>query len=117
MPAPRGYAGIGPDWNGVREWLEDYQKGSGRKASITLGCHQHRNGSFALYVSLVSYQSRGTQEHVFSHETCWYWPSSRYVSLPAMCIGLIHAHEKETDAMQERWARIKELPPPSALPF
>lgn len=117
MPAPRGYAGIGPDWNGVREWLEDYQKSTGRSATITLGCHQHRNGASALYVSLVSYKRRGTAEHVFSHETCWYWPSSRYVSLPALCIGLVHAHERETDALQPRWDKIKLPAEDASLPW
>jgi hypothetical protein len=100
----------------VREWLENYQEGTGRKATITLGCHKHRNGSQALYVSLVSYRSRGTAEHVHSHETCWYYPSSRYVSLPALCIGLIHSHEKETDALEAKWAKQPWLRPDEVLP-
>lgn len=114
MPAPRREASVGPNFYEVEQWLRLYQEATGRHATITLGCHQHRNGAQALFVSLVSYRRRGTQEHVHSHETCWYWPSSRFVSLAALCMALIHAHEKETDALEEKWKRVDLLPRPES---
>lgn len=118
MPAPRKEASYGPNFYEVEQWLRFYKEGTGRHVTITLGSHQHRNGQHALFVSCVSYRLRERQEHVHSHETCWYWPSSRFVSLAALCMGLIHAHEKETDALADKWARVDQLPrPEGTLPF
>lgn len=117
MPRKPFYYETGPSWDMVEQWLDNYQDCYKRQITITLGFNRFRNGHTALFVSCVSLKRDARGKHTCWHETCWFWPHKGYISLPAMVVGLIGAHEKETNELQERWDRGYEALPVEELPL
>jgi hypothetical protein len=111
------YVKAGPDWQMVREWLENYTETTKRTITITLLPVQVKGGSSMLCCSIQSYERRGTHEHVNSHENYAYWPSRSFVSLAAMSIRLIHDHAKETEARAATFAKTSVPRDDCSLPF
>lgn len=107
----------GPNWDMVEQWLKSYKDTTKRSITITCGYHEHRNGSSALWWSASSWSGGGRRAPEHFHETLWYWPNSRFVSLPAMVIGLITEHEKETDAKADQWRKPHSVFPVEELPL
>ena len=117
MPRKTLYYEAGPSWEMVEQWLKNYQDTWKRKAIISMGFHEFRNGYSGLFVEVSSWSGGGRRAPEHFYATVWYWPNSHYVSLPAMAVGLITAHDKETEAQQERWARAHAPFPVEELPL
>lgn len=107
---------VGPTWDMVEQWLKSYSDTTKRSITITCGYHEFRNGRSALWWEASSWKGGGRHAREHSHATLWYWPNSAYISLPAMVVGLITAHERETDALASQWDKpragvvVEELP-------
>jgi len=96
---------VGPTWDMVEQWLKSYRDTTKRSIVISCGYHEHRSGASALWWSASSWSGGGRRAPEHYHETLFYWPNSRFVSLPAMVIGLITEHERETDALAAQFAK------------
>jgi len=117
LPRKTLYYEAGPSWEMVEQWARSYQDSWKRKLRITMGYHEFRNGHSGLFVEVSSWSGGGHHALEHYYATLWYWPNSRFVSLPAMVVGLITAHDKETEALQEKWSRGYVAMPEGELPL
>lgn len=108
---------VGPTWDMVEQWLKSYRDTTKRSIVISSGYHEHRSGVSALWWEVSSWSGGGRHAPEHYHATLFYWPNSHFVSLPAMVIGLITEHERETDALAEKWARGHRAIPLEELPL
>lgn len=108
---------VGPSWDMVENWLKSFSDTTKRKVTLTCGYHVFRNGSSALWWECSSWSggARRAPEHFYS--TLWYWPNKRFVSLPAMLVGLITEHEQAIEALGDKLTRAHAPMPLEELPL
>jgi len=108
---------VGPTWDMVEQWLKSYKDTTKRSIQLSSGFHEFKTGRSALWWEVSSWSGGGRHAPEHFHATLEYWPCSRYVSLPAMLVGLITRHEAETDALKEKFSQAHAPLPLEELPL
>jgi hypothetical protein len=108
---------VGPVWENVNIWLLQYESDWKRVIKLTMSPVRYANGHIASCVALSSYRrlQTGICDRWLHSE--WYWPNTRFVSMPAMCVALVHFHSEETARREEAgWPEPRAFPD-EALPL